>query len=284
MHNIILAVSLIASTLFSINTKDVKSITHQIQLSQKVRETSGLIYYQNDIWTINDSRDKANLYRISLKSGEVIQTVHIQNAKNLDWEDITQDEDYIYIGDTGNNNGRKNTFRIYQISKDLIPKQLINCSVDAKIISFQYEDQGSDLKPYQHDFDCEALISINGEIGLFSKNWASGNTNYYIIDERSGIARKKATFPSTGVITAADYDEKNDIVYLTSYQYKNDSFYPFLLCIRNFTTDKPITKEYQLEDLNHFQVEGICIIDDEVYISNEETSHAPPSIHKISIK
>ncbi|MCU4177554.1 hypothetical protein [Carboxylicivirga sp. N1Y90] len=284
MLNIILAISLITSSLFSIHSKEVKSISHQIKLSQKVRETSGLIYYQNDVWTINDSGDKANLYRISLQSGEVIQTIHIQNAKNIDWEDIAQDDDYIYIGDTGNNRGNKNTFRIYQISKKHIPKQLTNCTISAEIITFQYEDQGSDLLAYQHDFDCEALISINGEIGLFSKNWASGNTNYYIIDKSTGTANKKATFASSGVITAADYDVKNDIVFLTSYQYKNDSFFPYLVCIKNFSTKRPKTEEYQLEKLNHFQVEGVCIINNEVFISNEETSHAPPSIHKVSIK
>ena len=30
-------------------------------------------------------------------------------AENVDWEDITQDENYIYIADRGNNKGKDRT-------------------------------------------------------------------------------------------------------------------------------------------------------------------------------
>jgi hypothetical protein len=66
-------------------------------------ENSGLIFYNGNIITHNDSGDQANLYEISASTGAIIRTVAITNATNMDWEDIAQDASYIYIGDIGNN-------------------------------------------------------------------------------------------------------------------------------------------------------------------------------------
>ncbi len=66
-------------------------------LSKKINETSGLIYWNNYIWTFNDSGGEAEIYKVDSATGEILQTIRLNNAKNTDWEDITHDENYIYI-------------------------------------------------------------------------------------------------------------------------------------------------------------------------------------------
>ena len=57
------------------------------------------------------------LYELNVTNGNVSRTVTIQNAANVDWEDICTDDDYIYIGDFGNNSGNRTNLRIYKVLK-----------------------------------------------------------------------------------------------------------------------------------------------------------------------
>ena len=66
-------------------------------LDAKVTETSGLIYFDNSFWTINDSGNENVLYRIDEKSGSVSAEIKIKNSVNTDWEELTQDQDYVYV-------------------------------------------------------------------------------------------------------------------------------------------------------------------------------------------
>src|SRR3954451_24152951 len=72
-------------------------------LGNRVHESSGLIWWDNQLWTHTDSGGKPDLYAVDKSTGKVLKIVTITNATNVDWEDIAQDDDYIYIGDFGNN-------------------------------------------------------------------------------------------------------------------------------------------------------------------------------------
>ena len=73
------------------------------KLDEKLYENSGLMFFDGDIWTFNDSGGEPEIYRIDEACGKISQTVILENAKNHDWEDITQDNKYIYLSDAGNN-------------------------------------------------------------------------------------------------------------------------------------------------------------------------------------
>ncbi len=47
--------------------------------------------------------EEALLYGLNPETGEILQRIEIENVKNRDWEDITIDETYFYVGDFGNN-------------------------------------------------------------------------------------------------------------------------------------------------------------------------------------
>src|SRR5262245_58181650 len=66
-------------------------------LPASIRETSGLVFWNGMLWTHNDDGDTA-LYAIDTTDGHILRRVPIKGVVNNDWEDITQDDDYIYIG------------------------------------------------------------------------------------------------------------------------------------------------------------------------------------------
>ncbi|MCU4164837.1 hypothetical protein [Carboxylicivirga caseinilyticus] len=259
------------------------NITQITKLCDDLIETSGLIYYDNSYWTINDSGDSALLYRIDEK-GDINQTISIANGKNIDWEDIAQDDKHIYIGDTGNNNGNRYDFTIYQIYKSDIPENLADKSILAKAIHFRYEDQPENLQPYAHNFDCEALVTLNNQLGIFTKNWADGKTNFYLIDPQTKIAKHQFTFNSFGLITGAEYVKEEDKMLLIGYQYINQTQLPFFLMITDFSEEsKRKETRIQLSQINGEQTEAICLGKNGMVISNEETTDLPTSLKKIEL-
>src|SRR5687768_2482689 len=78
-----------------------------------ISETSGLMFWDGLLWTHNDSGGDAVLFGLDTASGTLVRSVRILEATNVDWEDITRDEDYVYIADFGNNNGTRTDLKIY---------------------------------------------------------------------------------------------------------------------------------------------------------------------------
>lgn len=82
-----------------------------------LNETSGLIKFGNSLYTQNDDTDK-NIYALDTLNGSIINTYSLSNLINIDWEEISQDNNYVYIGDFGNNaNGNRTNLRIYKLVK-----------------------------------------------------------------------------------------------------------------------------------------------------------------------
>ena len=277
---IILFVYILTLTQLSGQQTKIRLLTN---LDEELMETSGLIYFDNNYWTINDSGNHPCLYRFD-RNGSISQTLTIANAENVDWEALAQDEHYIYIGDLGNNNGKRREFVIYRLAKKEINKNSKRQSILAKAFVLRYENQKENLKPYAHDFDCEALVSMNGKLGVFTKNWASGNSNFYMIDLHNKTAIMQQSFDTIGLITDANYSKQDDTMYLIGYQSINRHFFPFMAIIRQFS-NKSEQKlfRYQLSELNGNQTEGICLSPDGIVISNESTHQFPASIHAITL-
>jgi hypothetical protein len=148
-----------------------------------VSETSGLLFYNGKLITHNDSGDGPKLYELDTVSGNVSRTITITNATHVDWEDIAQDETYIYVGDFGNNNGDRTDLTIYRILKTDFNS---SSSVSSEVITFSYEDQVDfTTNPYNHNFDAEGFSVYNNELIIFSKNWASDDVKAYSIPKNN---------------------------------------------------------------------------------------------------
>ena len=142
-------------------------------LTDTLNETSGLLWWNKQVWTHDDSGGQPDLYSVDVSNGGILKTVTVTNATNVDWEDIAQDDKFIYIGDFGNNaHGNRTDLKIYRVKKADVKN---NIAITASVIRFSYSDQ-TDFTPQASNntnFDCEAMVVYGDSLFLFSKNCAS---------------------------------------------------------------------------------------------------------------
>jgi hypothetical protein len=230
------------SALFSLNltAQDLQTIT---KLPKVVNESSGMeLNDNNQIWTLNDSGGKPELYLCDT-TGRLIRTLKIANAKNRDWEDLTQDDrGNYYIGDFGNNNNGRKDLTIYKIPN---PDRVRADFVRAQTITFSFEDQTAFPPPRdQLNFDCESVIWKDGHLYLFSKHRTFPmRTNLYRLPDAPGdyVAQKISSFQTSGPdetdlfnhwISAADISPDGTKVCIISsgkmwifYDFEGDDFF-----------------------------------------------------------
>lgn len=147
-----------------------QSLIEKFVLPDIVKETSGLIFFNQKIITHNDSGDGPKLYEIDSLNGTISRIVTISNATHIDWEDISQDENYIYVADIGNNSGNRQNLKIYKVLKS---DYLNSNDVTAEIISYSYEDQTDFSSQFNNNnFDAEAITVYQNTLLIFTKKLA----------------------------------------------------------------------------------------------------------------
>jgi hypothetical protein len=255
----------------------IQNVVEKFDLPSQVLETSGLLFLNGKLITHNDSGDNANLYEIDTITGNITRTISVTNATNIDWEDITQDDTYIYIGDIGNNNGTRTDLKIYRILKSDFSS---NTSITFESITFSYEDQTDfTSKPLNTNFDAEAISSYKDKLVIFTKNWVDNTVNAYTIPKTIGThsAKKVSSYNSNGLITGSAYNALDDSFLLSGY---TATLQPFLMYIKN---NQPANDDFfsgtiERTDITSSigqgsQIEGITTIDNKKYfLSREQVS------------
>ena len=266
----------------------ISDLKEKFVLPDEVKETSGLIFYNNKIITHNDSGDNPNLYEIDTISGNVTRTISINNAAHIDWEDITQDDTHIFIADIGNNNGNRTNLKIYKILKDDYKN---SNSVSAEVISFSYEDQTDFSSSNSHNFDSEAIVDYQNNLLIFTKNRGDLKTNVYLIPKTTGnhTALKVSSFNADGLVTGATYNISDNSFMLSGY---SNTLIPFLIYVdHNRDTGNDIfnngaSKIDLSEEIGQgSQIEGITFFhQDKYYLSREEVNsngfHFPQKLYE----
>lgn len=266
----------IAILFLSLSCFSQVTVSEKYVLDNDIRETSGLLVLNDKIITHNDSGDDPKLYELNAGTGAIERVITISNASHIDWEDITMDDDYIYIGDIGNNNGNRTDLRIYKINKDDFESSE---TITAEIINFSYEDQTDFTSlPNANNFDAEALTVFDDSLIIFTKNWLNFQTNVYQIPKTPGThaATRISRGNVQGLITGATISSENpDLFFLSGY---DASLIPFLIVIpenRAPGTDifnngfTKVSLENDLEEGS--QVEGIFSYAlNKLYISREK--------------
>lgn len=230
-----------------------------LELPASLDETSGLIFWAGGIWTFNDSGGLPVIYKVDTISGEIIQSITVLNAENTDWEDITQDEDNIYVGDFGNNNGDRKDLKVYKLDKSSIPS-VGNAGVYAGVISFSYGDQHDFTPSYNaNEYDCEAIICVDNKLYLFTKNWVSQTTRLYELPIVSGAYSilPVDSFDVDGLITGAGYSGDKNQVIMSGYK----NYKPFLFLLFDYYENEFYSGNKRRIDTDGMlgaQTEGIC--------------------------
>jgi len=269
--------SQITAQLCTSKRKIFKKIT---KLDNALNETSGLLYNKGHIWTHNDGGDQPALYKVSPKNGRIVQKIIISNAKNVDWEDIAEDKQHIYIGDFGNNYGMRKDLTIYKIKRADINEK--TQKLKAEIITFSYPEQTDFQRSKTHNFDCEGFFISNNELHLFTKNRGDGKTQHYTLPTSAGNhkAQLQSTFNVKGQITAADISSDGTVV-LIGYTPRK----LFMWIYSDYTGTQFFSGKNKRIRMGRFafrgQMEGVCFsTQTEGYISAEQVKKNNINIKK----
>ena len=271
---VLIAILLFLNTLLLVAQQTVTEVG---ALPDAIDESSGLIFFNDRLVTHNDSGNGAILYELDTLSLEIVREVSIINVENNDWEALTQDDNYIYIGDIGNNNGTRKNLAVYRIAKETY---LESDTVSAENINFAYEGQEDFNDNGDSNWDAEALVSIGGQLVIFTKQWQSNGTVAYAIPNVPGdhIASAIGTLNDIGLVTDATYDNQSNELYLLGY---SSILTPFLLKYSEVTLSEIFSNPESEIDLglSFVQTEGITkVSDNKLFITSEYFSRQSPSI------
>ena len=274
----------------------------RVQLPEALKEASGLIFWDGHFWSHNDSGGCDRIIAfdpdtVSNYKEYIISKEH----QGVDWEAIYQDEDYIYIGDFGNNAGNRRDLKILKLDKKQLQKDIIQIDT----IHFSYSTQSDFTQAFgatdfdseamivaafgATDFDCEAMIAAGDSIYLFTKQWKSKKTDVFSLSKIPGnqVAKYKESYDCKGLITDAVYVDSLNLLVLCAYSrnFTRQFFYVFT----NSTADDFFSGDrYNLTmNLGFFphQMEGITTMDGKTfYVVNERFSSIPQRLHSFDLE
>lgn len=249
---------------------DLKTLKPQAvtSLDDKVVETSGLIYFENYFWTINDSGNENVLYKLDPKNGSVLAEFKVINSENVDWEELTQDQEYIYIADIGDNALARAEKQIYRIKKSELLQRMAGGNVNSEVIRFTYPE----VDGKNERFDAEALVSLNGSLHLFTKDLFE--SNHFVISSTPGktTARFVEKFKSNGQVTGAALDSVSNTLIMVGYLgFGQRLFWEF----KNITQSSFFANQPGVFSLGAVtetgQLEAVCFTaEKKVYLTNEQ--------------
>lgn len=236
-------------------------------LPEAIFETSGLIYFNESLVTHNDSGNEPLLFELDTLTLTIKRTITISNVANTDWEAITQDNDYIYIGDFGNNVGTRTDLAIYRIAKS---DYLDSDTVTATTINFSYEDQTDFSNNGNSDWDAEAFFTVDDQLVILTKQWQSQGTVAYAIPKTPGTyeANRVGTLTDIGLLTDATYDPVTKRLVVLGY---SGILSPFIGIIESLDPQNIFAAYTQQSlGLNFVQAEGIAHVNSSNYFFTSE--------------
>jgi len=266
-----------------------QTIAEPIDLPVEVIETSGLVCRpQQKFITINDSGNAATIWTIN-KQGQLITQTETEQ-KNRDWEALAANEKWLFVADTGNNSGQRKGGQIYKYEFTDSEKLHYNST-----LNFEFADLPSSLlKPYQHDFDIEAIALRQSDLVLFSKSWSGGPTKVYTLDSSNEQLQKIKPLTEIsdlpGIVTDAIWSETHQVFLITGYANLQQNLIALLFSGNWSPFIAVIDKHYQINTvlkLPHAgQLEAICIDEnDQVWLSQEQFKESPAKLWRFgSIK
>lgn len=258
------------------------------KLPKHLKEVSGITYSRENklIYAIQD-RGNSNQIEVLNMNGDLTKSLKITNAKNVDWEDITQDKSgNIYIGDFGNNDNDRQDLCIYKVSKEQLSQKE---AVSEYKIEFSYPQQ-ADFPPQKtHRFyDVESFIELNGAFYLFTKNRSKnfdGTCMIYKVENKPG--QQEATLMGSFIscnnynrcaITAAAISPDGSKVVLLAHDK--------IILFDDWDNDDLLSANRTTITLNHFsQKEAVTFLDDStILMADERVKKEGGNVYQFTIK
>lgn len=258
----------------------------EIVLTSQTLEGSGLIAWDGQIWTHNDS-GLPRIYSLDKTTGKIVKTFDLP-VKNIDWEEISQDNNFLYIGNFGNNSGVRSHLQIYRLRKEALQQD----KIELDSISFEWPQVNDDGKLLQVNFDCEAMIVMRDTIFLFTKEWKQRHcSRIFKIPAMPGnhTAEYVATLKTRLLITGATYTaDKKSIIFCGYTLLMKPRL--LIVSIPDSGNLKDIEKGMKVRIKRQFrQIEGITNFkDQEYYLIGEKSKFllwkSDPTLYQITLK
>ena len=253
------------------------------ELDLIIRETSGIAKDAFTYWTHNDSGNPSDIYQIS-EDGQIQNKVRLGDYYNKDWEDMTTDGEYLYIGDMGNNFGNRKDLRILKVRLDSLASTRATVQ---DTINFRFADQTEFYGDYGHNFDCESVIAFGYSLYVFTKNWQDHACRVYRMPKTEGtyVAELVGDFNTQGIVSSAALSPDKTKVALVGYNYSG-VMDPFIWILSDFQGADFFggnTMRYNL-DMKR-QTEGIEFANDSTLMITAEKGQAKAaSLFKVHLK
>ncbi|MFY8327426.1 hypothetical protein [Pseudoalteromonas sp. ZZD1] len=245
----------------------------KVSVDPRLKEISGIEFDKSmQLWAINDGGDDAKLYRLA-DDGSISKEVLVTNAKNIDWEDMTQNDfGHFFLGDFGNNKQERKWLTIYKIEN---PIDIKGNTTQAEIIKFTYPElDDKPVAPDKRNFDLEAFVSFGRHLYLFTKNRTKpfdGITNVYKVGDHA------ANFDAQLIDSFQTCTTMEKLCWITSAALSPDRKKLVLLdstsiwLFENFEGDKFFSGDVSLIDLGIVtQKEAITFYDENTLIFTDE--------------
>lgn len=251
----------------------------KIQLPPNLYEASGISFLSDlsSVYLHNDSGDGPFVYQLNTDGS--LAGISSLGTDAVDWEDICQAPNgLLYLGDFGNNRGRRKDLKIYCYTP-------ATGAVDS--IGFTYPGQNGQGRTIAGNYDCEAMVWFQNDLHLFTKAQPGLRKKYWSYHFRlpSTPGQYQAElvdslYINKRTITGAALDTSTNELVLISYNFKRWlGFFPVVASSLITLTDYPEDQFYRgkLRRRNvswglPIQYEGVSIFNDDfVYIVTEKT-------------
>ncbi len=197
--------------------------------SDLILEASGLVSSRKNssvLWTHNDSGDLPRIFAMNL-NGEHLGVFNILNAEHYDWEDMAsgpgplEGEQYLYIGDIGDNRRVRFSISVYRIQEPVIDPVQTAVTMDISDVEelrMRYPDNRA--------YDAETLLvdPVSGDLFIVTKNSGTSivfrnpaphNPDDIVVLEEVATVQLGTSFMSA--ITGGDVSADGSIIILRSY-------------------------------------------------------------------
>lgn len=223
-------------------------------LPTEIRGSSTLFFLDGRLWSCNDHGGMV-LYALDTTSAEITDSI-VLGGTAYDLEEVTQDDEYLYFGDVGDNNGVRNDLHVLRLEKAAVSSG----DVVFDTLWYTYPDRTDSSA---RDFDCEAFVATDTALILFTKQWQTHGSTCYSIPKTPGRweARRLFDISTGGMVTGACYQPERGRLVLCGY---NMLCKPFVYLARGFTGSDFVGGQQTRVELTNgmgCQTEGIATTD-----------------------
>ncbi|NJB35450.1 hypothetical protein [Croceivirga sp. JEA036] len=247
-------------------------------LPTELQETSGLAYWDKQVLSCNDSGNSAEIFVMNPETLEITARKTLM-AENIDWEALSIDGEFGYVGDFGNNLGTRRDLKVYKFRLAALQT---SSPIVTETIGFSYPEQVNFEGQEHSDFDAEAMIATENYLYIFTKQWKSMNTAVYRLPKIAGSYQAEFVqeIPINGLVTDATYVKDANTIILLGY---TSILTPFLLNVELDERGQFVVQQEKLQlPIGIAQTEGITKNANHTYYVSCENYQNPPFVSSAS--